>query len=177
MRDRLLWPAGFGWLAVVSAGFAAWHDAGRIPHEPPPVVDRPANGSWTLTMFVHPHCPCSRPALAELKRLVAARDPVPLTAEVVFVRPSGVPGGWERGRNWDAALHPGVARRPADGEEARRAGAVGSGHVLLADPSGRVVFRGGLRPDAVRAWVAGEPAPATAPVVGCSLLDPPATGG
>lgn len=172
MRDRLLWLAAVGWMAVVSAGFAAWHDAGRAPVEPIAAPDRPPSGKWTLTVFVHPHCPCSRAGFADLPRL-AADGPTPLAVEVVFVRPPGVPDGWERGRNWDAAGRPGVTRRTGDGGEARRAGAVGSGHVLLADPAGRVVFRGGLRPSAVRAWLAGDPAPATVPVVGCRLLDPP----
>jgi hypothetical protein len=137
------------WLGAVAAGFAAWEAYDSTPGdtpEQPEAIDAPA-GPWELTMFVHPHCPCARASLGELRALLAEVPPG-TGARVVFVRPAGVADGWERGELWDAAAElPGV-RVECDpgGVEARRAGATISGHLVVHDGAGAVAFRGGIHP-------------------------------
>ena len=60
VRDLVIWLVTVGWFAAVSAGFTTWHGAERPPLDPTPAPGQPASGAWTLMMFVHPHCPCSR---------------------------------------------------------------------------------------------------------------------
>jgi hypothetical protein len=113
-------------------------------------------------------------------------------ASVLFLRPPGVPGGWERTGLWsDAAAIPGVTVVADDGgAELRRFGATTSGQTLLYSPEGRLLFAGGITESrghggdnagrsAVTAIVLGAApapdAPAHTPVYGCSLSDGPST--
>lgn len=172
------------WLVAAGFGFWAWdrYEATPAPIGPAPVARARATGSWEVTLFVHPHCPCARGALAALGDL--AREAPALVVRVAFVRPPGAPTGWERSASWRAAES--VPRASvvcdADGVGATRAGAATSGVAVLSDPTGRVAFRGGLTPRpghggdapgarAVRAWLSGETGPASAPVFGCPLFD------
>ena len=104
-----------------------------------------ASGRSTLLMFAHPHCPCTRIALAELTETMA-RSRGNLSTTVMFVRPNGVEAGWEKTSLWQRAQAiPGVrVECDAGGVEAARFGAMTSGHVLLYDPQGELVFSGGI---------------------------------
>lgn len=169
------------WLGGIAAGFALWeqYDATPGPAAPAAAADPRPRGRWALAVFVHPQCPCSRAGLAELADVLrAAPEPVDVTVHVVPPRTAAP-------LEWDAsAAPPGAAVRFDDsGAEARRAGATTSGHAVLTDPAGRVVFRGGLTRArgragespggrAVLAALAGRPGPADAPVFGCPLFDP-----
>jgi hypothetical protein len=181
------------WGIVVGGGFlflgsyaarpgAAGHPAARWPGES---RVRPEAARPNLVLLLHPHCPCSRASLRELERIMArCRDR--LSAHVLVFRPAKAPRAWNRSGFWHAAAAiPGVRVYDDDGgAEAARFGVATSGHVLLFDPSGRLVFRGGITRarghegdnsgrDAVVALVGGERADAvTTPVFGCSLLDP-----
>lgn len=185
MRDRLLWLGVICWVAALAGGFTIWHESERVPApDGTATAAETAPGSWVLTVYVHPHCPCTRTGLGELAELTT-EAPAPLRVGLVFVRPPGVVTGWERGRTWAAAaaLPWAAVRTDEGGTEARAAGAVGSGHATLTAPDGRVVFRGGINRGrgwatrgpgraAVVAWVTGTPgAAATAPVFGCRLFD------
>ncbi|HEX8796047.1 MAG TPA: hypothetical protein VF765_34090 [Polyangiaceae bacterium] len=99
----------------------------------------------TLLMLVHPKCPCSRASLAELARLMgdtAGRA----KAIALFVRPEGVPSGWEQSDTWQSASRiPGVVVRADDEEvEAHRFGATVSGYTLLYGVDGRLLYHGGI---------------------------------
>ncbi|HUR53184.1 MAG TPA: hypothetical protein VMZ71_03580 [Gemmataceae bacterium] len=70
-----------------------------------------------------------------------------------------------------------------DGATARKFGAETSGHAVLTDPTGRVVFRGGLTQargrtgasegrNAVTVWVSGGVGATVTPVFGCPLFAP-----
>ncbi|HEY1191700.1 MAG TPA: hypothetical protein VGE74_28970 [Gemmata sp.] len=191
-RDTLVWLTGALWLFVVSAGFWAWEryevTAGpvRAPEgaAPAPPNER-APAGWRLTVFVHPHCPCSRASLGELGAL--ARAVPDLAVRVLFVLPWGTEPGWVAGESWDlVARVPGAARGvDRGGSEARRLGAETSGHAVLTDPMGRIAFRGGLTrargrvgespgTRAVQDWVRGSTGAPTSPVFGCPLLAPDA---
>jgi hypothetical protein len=135
------------WLAAVAAGFAAWerYDAtpGEVRRDTRDSV-HPA-GRWVLVMFVHPRCECTEASFSELRELIT-RNSTDVEVRVLFVRPKGVPEGWEQGGLWqNAAGIPGVSvESDVNGAEARAAGATVSGHVVLHAADGRVAFRGGI---------------------------------
>ncbi len=191
----------FAWLAALAAG-QVWllryqyttGRAGAAPASwPPDSSVRPVPGRFTLLLFAHPRCPCTRASLAELARVVA-RSGREADVFVVFVLPPGAPAGWERGGLWDtAAAIPGVrVWADRDGREARRFGAETSGLALLYDPEGRPAFRGGVTAgrghegdnpgrEALLAMLTGREAGyGEADVFGCPLFDdepPRAEGG
>jgi hypothetical protein len=146
-RELVLGALWVVWLGGIAAGFAVWEAYESTPGDAPQPAptEHPAAGPWRLVMFVHPHCPCARASLGELRSLLA-ECPADVTVRVLFVRPVGVAEGWERGELWDAATEvPGVrVECDAGGAEARRAGATTSGHVVLYDAAGAVAFRGGI---------------------------------
>ena len=189
--DAAVRLAAVTWSSAVAAAFCAWGAYDATPG--PAAVGPPAPGvsaaekPWRLTLYVHPHCPCSRASLGAFAELVASK-PESIEAEVVFVRPAGSLAGWEAGELWDAAAKlPGACVRcDADGGEARRAGAATSGDAVLVGRDGRVAYRGGLTAGrgrsgdspgrrAVRAALAGTDSPnARGPVFGCPLFSPTA---
>jgi hypothetical protein len=69
-----------------------------------------------------------------------------VAAHLLFVKPKGAEAGWERTSLWEAAQRiPGVnVVTGHEGQEARRFGARTSGQVVLYDPSGRLLFQGGI---------------------------------
>lgn len=105
-----------------------------LPH------DRPI-----LMMFAHPQCPCTRASVAELNRLLTrCNDKV--VVQVIFIKPPGLPHEWTQTALWQsAAAIPGVTvDADPDGAEARRFGAESSGHVVLYDQRGKLLFNGGI---------------------------------
>ena len=101
----------------------------------------------TLVMAVHPQCPCTRASLAELA-LIMARLKGRLRAHVLFLLPGGTDSTWAEGGMWStAAAIPGVTPHlDADGVEASRFGVETSGHTLLYDRDGALLFSGGITP-------------------------------
>jgi len=141
-----------------------------------------------LMMFAHPQCPCTRASLAEFAELLA-RHPGSCRAEVVVFRPEQVENDWERTSLWSQAEQiPGVAvRSDDDGALSRRFGAETSGHVVLYDAGGRLLFSGGITRArghqgestarrALSALLTGSAADGaqSAPVFGCPLQGPEA---
>ncbi len=151
-----------------------WPEGGRL---------RPVPGRPTLLLFAHPRCPCTRASLEELARIME-RCQGAVTAHVVFFRPSVSPEPWRTTDLWTCAeAIPGVrVLDDPEGSEAARFGAETSGHVVLYDRSGELVYAGGITPargrvgdnpgrDQVIRHLAGLPTiRAEAPVFGCSIL-------
>lgn len=136
------------WFGAVAAGFAAWERYDATPGnslQPKLPQRHPATGRWELTMFTHPRCPCTRASLTELREILR-RTHTDLDTRIVFVRPKGVAPDWERGELWDSAAEIPHVRVDCDmnGMEASSAGATVSGHVVLRNPAGEIVFRGGI---------------------------------
>jgi hypothetical protein len=148
-----MWTGVVVWLVAVLAGMGVlmryknapgatasapiqWPAESRLSRSP----ERP-----TLIMLAHPHCPCTRASLAELSKLVA-RLPGRLTVHLLFIRPRGVDVGWEATDLWRRALEiPGaVVKVDDDGREAELFGARTSGDTLVYDPSGHLLFHGGI---------------------------------
>ncbi len=138
----------------------------------------------TLLMFLHPLCPCSSASVDELFELLG-RGGDRVAAHVVILRAGS--RKVETGPRIDGSLRelPGLATWDDQGGKlARRFGVFTSGHVLLYDPLGRLLFSGGITParghrgenfgrSAVLAELLGEPADrCSAPAFGCPLFDP-----
>jgi hypothetical protein len=140
----------------------------------------------TLVMLAHPHCPCTRASVGELAQIVADTQGK-LNVYVLFTKPPGAGADWEDTElRRSAAAIPGVAVvTDADGNEARRFGAETSGHTLLFDAKGALLFSGGITASrghagrnagesAIIAAVNGERSQrARTPVFGCSLIRQP----
>ncbi len=149
------WIAAFvAWLALLGAAtYGVWRyktTPGAAPRTAP--ARFPAElgalrvpGSATIVMLAHPKCACTRASLGELARLMSALGPR-ARARVLFWSPAGTPQRWAQSDNWaSAARIPGV-RVAADegGRAATLLGATTSGHTLVYDAGGALVFSGGI---------------------------------
>jgi hypothetical protein len=169
-RTLLKYETTPGRVGVVSS---SWPSASIVPRK----SDKP-----TLVMLAHPHCPCTRASVGELSELMAhAMGKV--NAYVLFVKPPGAGADWDdTDLRRTAAAIPGVTvLTDEDGIEAARFGAETSGHTLVFDRDGTLVFSGGITASrghagdnagesAVLAALNQEPlARNRTPVFGCSL--------
>ena len=173
--------AGLGLLARYSGTSSALGDA---PNDWPAAsaISR-STGKTTILMFAHPRCPCTRASIAELERILArAGDRV--RATVLFVSPQGSPSGWAQSGLWErAAAVPGLRLlEDREGIEARRFGALTSGHVLVFSVDGKRIFSGGITSSRghegdnegktlVLEVLQGNTNDARAAVYGCALFD------
>jgi hypothetical protein len=181
--------AVFGWLAVAAGGlgvlasYATATDVpGRAPSLWPAQTGLPRAGNATrVVVFLHPRCPCSSATVGELAR-VLARAPRGVEITLAYYAPSTEPAVWGRtalrsaGRSLNAREFDDV-----DGLEARRFGAVNSGHVVAYGPDRRLRFAGGITPsrghqgdnageDSLIAVLQGQaPRMAATPTYGCAI--------
>ena len=156
------------WLCVCAAGFGALmrystkpgargaSPAGLLPTTltSRPATETPAapklESGLTFTLFLHPHCPCSRASLKEFARL-AREHPGAAEYCVWLVAPREIEPAkresWaletELGRAGQAIPSATVAVDHC-GEMAEAYGAATSGHAVLVANDGRVLFSGGL---------------------------------
>ena len=132
LRTLLAYESTPGTIGAVPGQWPSTSQIGRL-------TDRP-----TLVMLVHPRCPCTRASVAELGQLMA-RIEGKVDAYVLFLKPRQSGVEWE-----DTELRRSAAGIPSvtvlsdiDGVEARQFGAETSGHTLLFDRDGRLLFSGG----------------------------------
>lgn len=185
--------AGLGWAGILAAGiflllrydFSPGAVSGTFPDRWPidsGLTHQP--GMPTLVMAVHPGCPCSRASVEQLGQLVSRSEPRFQAVVLFFDAPELEDSRFQSGHWTGLANHPRIqAVVDADGRMARRFGMETSGEALLYDAAGHLRFHGGLTPsrghsgsgkgvDMILALAAGhEPALASAPVFGCSLLE------
>jgi hypothetical protein len=116
--------------------FSKWPTESAVPRQ----TDKP-----TLLMVAHPHCPCTRASIGELAQ-VMAHAIGKVNAYVLFVKPAGAGPDWDdTDLRRSAAAIPGVTVfTDENGTEAARFGAETSGHTLVFDPDGTLVFSGGI---------------------------------
>jgi hypothetical protein len=141
------------WLAVVGLGIGAISRYERTPGKtgaPPPSWPAEAGVARdehlpTLLVFAHPQCPCTRATIEELNRmLVKCRGRV--AVRVMFMTPEDAREEWTRSNLWkSAAAIPGVSVEiDGDGKIARKFGVETSGHAVLYDAHGALLFQGGI---------------------------------
>ncbi len=181
----IIWLLGIGvGLRFVLAYENSPGTIGRVPKTwPAESLVELSPDSPTLVMMVHPHCSCSRASVSELSLLLAqVRGRV--NANVLFVRPLGVPENWELAELWaNVARMPGVKLNvDSDGIEAHRFGSSTSGQVLLYNTQGKLLFSGGItasrghsgdndgRTAIVALLTQGQAATDETPVFGCPLF-------
>jgi hypothetical protein len=169
----LLWSYN-GTPGVAAAALEQWPADSRLRH---------ATDRATLVMLAHPHCPCTRASLGELARLMTQAQGR-VTAYVLFVKPPGLPDGWEKTDLLAAASAiPGVTVvRDDEGVEAGRFRAATSGQTVLYDAGRRLLFSGGItgarghegdnagRAAIVSLLTADEAGRSETPVFGCPLF-------
>jgi hypothetical protein len=104
-----------------------------------------ATSEKTLVMLTHPHCPCTRASVSELAQIMA-RVQGKVRAYVLLLKPEDSDAAWDdTDLRRSAAKIPGVTvLADPDGAEARRFGAETSGHTLLFDSAGHLLFSGGI---------------------------------
>ena len=193
-KIRLL-TALFGvvWLVLVAFGVrvllnyeSAPGDAGALPREWPAQSRIQRSGERaTLVMMAHPHCPCTRASIGELAELMASVQGK-VSACVLFFKPLDSSEDWEKTDLWEsAAAIPGVTvLADADGQEAHRFNIETSGHTLLFDAAGHLLFSGGITASRGHAGdnvgtsaiasllLDGASVRNNTPVFGCTLFDP-----
>jgi hypothetical protein len=155
-------------------------------------ADRP-----TLILFAHARCACTQATLSELMLLMTRCGGL-VRAHVLVYRPRTDADAWVDSPTWrGAAAIPGVdVAWDDDGQAAELFGATTSGHVVLYDEAGCLLFSGGITASrghsgdnagrtaltrllegrgAKQAAVAA--APATTPVFGCAIVARDREGG
>ena len=176
------------WLLAAIAGLAVlWRyeltdrPVSPAPESWPEGTTLSRDGRPTLVLVAHPLCPCTRASIGELSVLMA-RSVGRLDARVVFVEPEGMAPARESASWQRAAAIPGViVVSDPGGREAALFKASTSGHTVLYDAAGRLVFVGGITSarghlgdntgrSGILAWLGDSAAaPPTNPVFGCSL--------
>ncbi|HRJ73506.1 MAG TPA: hypothetical protein PLS03_14875 [Terrimicrobiaceae bacterium] len=184
------------WLAAIVAGMGVMLNysqtpggsAGRAPEHWPATSSIPRGGDCpTLVMFAHPKCPCTRASISELNVLLS-RCPQKVAVRVVFFEPEMAGDQWVRTDLWDAAAAiPGVSVEVDEGgKNAENFRATTSGHVVLYDAGGQLLFSGGItearghsgdnagRSTVLEILRGGSVSSSETPTFGCSLQDQPA---
>jgi hypothetical protein len=144
---------GAAWLVAVGAGVRIllnYENAPGAAGAPP--QDWPAQSQIqrskdqaTLIMMAHPHCPCTRASISELAE-VMAQVQGKVRAFVLFYKPQDAEDDWEKTALWEnAAAIPGVTVvSDLNGQESQRFHIETSGHTMLFDAAGHLIFSGGI---------------------------------
>ncbi len=151
--DRWLLGATAAWALILLAAFALLWKYKSTPgraaeaHERWPAESKVVRtpGLAEIVMVVHPKCSCSRASLDELAALMTRVGHL-ASATVLFVRPDGVPAGWENTDLLTSARRiTGVTvQLDEGGVEAKRFGAFTSGATLVYSAAGDLLFSGGI---------------------------------
>lgn len=136
------------WIALMGCGsyfLLLYDNKPGLPGNPPPIwpvsVDRESN-VFTAVMFVHPQCSCSRASIGELSKLMASYASL-LRSKVIFLDADSDLS--ENGSWLAASAIPGVMSiRDIDSKFAKIFRVQTSGHILLYNQEGRLVFSGGI---------------------------------
>ncbi len=182
------------WGVAISLSIAVicYYDSLHGLMNPSPVSWPPSSGisrsrEFQLVLFIHPHCPCSRATIEELS-VIQRYALTKIHVDVLFLHPVGFSKDWVMSALWKkAAAIPHVqVLEDYQGVEAVKFGALTSGHALLFDPEGLLLFSGGITNSrghigasagqrAILAYTSKQkseaPLPVSAPVYGCPLFN------
>lgn len=133
----------------------------------------------TVVVAVHPQCPCTRATLASLAAVLGDQPGIAAVRLVVCGRTTA---GGAFGDPTSNMLPGAVTLWDDTGALAASLGAVTSGTVIVLEPSGSVLFRGGITPSRghegdcqgrrlLVAAIQGRRATAATPVFGCPLTE------
>lgn len=139
---------------------------------------------YTLLMFAHPKCPCTKASIGELEMLIANSQSL-LSTYVIFVKPNGVDQEWTKTDLVHSAEQIDGVQTIIDsgGTLARLFGVETSGSTQLFDTHGTLLFEGGITISrgslgsnpglrSIEALVHGEkPEQIQTLAFGCSLFD------
>jgi hypothetical protein len=141
------------WLSAVTAALIGLMRISNSPGESgAPCVRWPVQSDIpldrtrpTLILFAHPRCPCTRATIGELE-LLLTHCSGRLTTHVVFIRPAGTARDWVETDLWRRVCSlAGVAVHSDEaGIETRRFHSKTSGHAMLYNMDGRLIFQGGI---------------------------------
>lgn len=118
----------------------------NAPHIWPQETNVPARpGRSQVLVFIHPHCPCTRATLYQLERLQAAVGGRIATTLVICI-PHGVAGDWHQTDLYRsaAAMADTTVHLDRGSTQAAAFGVKTSGHVLVYDPTGSLIYSGGI---------------------------------
>lgn len=188
------WAGAITWLLFVGGGFllmlnhafapatAAASPPGLWPHSAPlPEIQ----GLPRLVMFMHPRCPCTRASVQQL-RLIAEHSRRPLDILIVVLDSEKLPRNAMEGKSVREAadIRGAVVLRDRNGAAAAQFAAAASGHLVLYDPEGKLVYSGGITPSrghagetpashAILSYLrSGRKTLPAGPVFGCPLFAP-----
>jgi hypothetical protein len=158
-RDWLLgrrWFLGLlllSWFAISLGGMALiwrYETTAADPTEPPPrwpahSALEPSASKQTLVLFAHPKCPCTRASL-EVIADIALRHQNTVATQVVFFQPQLSDDSWSQTELCRSAQANPVWQVVLDhgGKEVERFGVTTSGHAVLYDRDGTLLFSGGV---------------------------------
>jgi hypothetical protein len=143
----LAWFAGIAWGLQKIQAYSSTPGASAVAPAswPGSSLVVPREGRLTLVMFIHPQCSCTRASLAELQTILD-RSRGSLDAWVVVWKPKGMGDDWMRSATWEKARHMAGVTVVTDteGAEAGRFRASTSGHAVLYNSNGQLLFTGGI---------------------------------
>ena len=143
-RQEVVWL--FLILACLVPLFFYQGQAGKKAEAPPrwPGFLSPGE-NFTLLLFVHPGCPCTRASLRELERFTA-REWEGLKTYAFFTTPAEVEPNFHKTDLWRLAnrIPRVIAHLDEGGRLSQEFGCFTSGQVLLYDGEGRLRFAGGI---------------------------------
>jgi hypothetical protein len=139
----------------------------------------------TVMMFVHPLCSCTRASLIEFREALNVMNRPP-AVWIVLLSPQGIVKDWNEHIAAIAQRIPeATIVTDVEGEAAHRFGASTSGHVVVYDHAGELMFSGGItegrghvgenqgRRDLIAALRGGDhDHDHEHPIFGCGLDDP-----
>ena len=144
-----------------------------------------AKGQRAVLLFYHPHCPCTKATVRCLERLSTRFSQKPDFVAIAFC-PSSENESWIESPITDS-LRKGQHTRIVvdwDGQLSRRFGVYTSGHTVVYDESGKLLFSGGFTPgrghegdgpaaSELLERINGQTKTLTRwPVFGCAIIDP-----
>ena len=135
------------WLVLCVTGFVALAAYSTDAGEQAPAPNKIEVAKPKLMMFIHPKCTCTRASVVELHKLV---DGVDTDVDIIayFVEYNSLENTLEESEHWKKlARHDEIIRkRDPEGTKASKYGALTSGHCVLYDANGKLIYQGGITP-------------------------------
>ena len=104
----------------------------------------PPENKKAVVLNLHPHCPCSKASLREYQRIIS-RYSQQVVPTVVFYKPEGKLDSWVHGDLYHNISNYNIHKViDEDGRRMEEVGIMTSGHVLVYDDCGKLLYQGGI---------------------------------